>query len=98
MRTAGRARWAALAVVCTGSLMNVLDNTIAGVALPAIRLVTTAMLATVYAITAAGQAGWASARTLGAFAAAAAALAAARWLRPATRQPRPSPPRPRGRH
>jgi EmrB/QacA subfamily drug resistance transporter len=32
-----RARWAALAVVCTGSLMNVLDTTIVGVALPAIR-------------------------------------------------------------
>jgi EmrB/QacA subfamily drug resistance transporter len=32
-----RARWVALAVVCTGSLMNVLDTTIVGVALPAIR-------------------------------------------------------------
>ena len=37
MMTASRARWAALAVVCTGSLMNVLDTTIVGVALPAIR-------------------------------------------------------------
>ncbi|MGE5136841.1 MAG: MFS transporter [Gemmatimonadota bacterium] len=34
---AGRARWVALAVVCAGSLMNVLDTTIVGVALPAIR-------------------------------------------------------------
>src|ERR1041385_3380390 len=34
---ASRARWVALAVVCTGSLMNVLDTTIVGVALPAIR-------------------------------------------------------------
>jgi EmrB/QacA subfamily drug resistance transporter len=34
---AGRSRWVALAVVCTGSLMNVLDTTIVGVALPAIR-------------------------------------------------------------
>ena len=33
----GRARWVALAVVCAGSLMNVLDTTIVGVALPAIR-------------------------------------------------------------
>lgn len=33
----GRARWVALAVVCTGSLMNVLDTTIVGVALPEIR-------------------------------------------------------------
>jgi EmrB/QacA subfamily drug resistance transporter len=33
-----RARWVALAVVCAGSLMNVLDTTIVGVALPAIRL------------------------------------------------------------
>jgi EmrB/QacA subfamily drug resistance transporter len=32
-----RARWVALAVVCAGSLMNVLDTTIVGVALPAIR-------------------------------------------------------------
>lgn len=31
------ARWVALAVVCAGSLMNVLDTTIVGVALPAIR-------------------------------------------------------------
>jgi EmrB/QacA subfamily drug resistance transporter len=37
MITGSRARWAALAVVCTGSLMNVLDTTIVGVALPAIR-------------------------------------------------------------
>jgi len=37
MSTSSRARWAALAVVCTGSLMNVLDTTIVGVALPAIR-------------------------------------------------------------
>ncbi|HEY1640577.1 MAG TPA: MFS transporter [Streptosporangiaceae bacterium] len=34
---AGRLRWVALAVVCAGSLMNVLDTTIVGVALPAIR-------------------------------------------------------------
>lgn len=32
-----RARWVALAVVCAGSLMNVLDTTIVGVALPAIQ-------------------------------------------------------------
>src|SRR5215469_6390324 len=37
MSTSSKARWAALAVVCTGSLMNVLDTTIVGVALPAIR-------------------------------------------------------------
>jgi EmrB/QacA subfamily drug resistance transporter len=37
MSTSSRARWVALAVVCTGSLMNVLDTTIVGVALPAIR-------------------------------------------------------------
>jgi EmrB/QacA subfamily drug resistance transporter len=37
MGTSSRARWVALAVVCTGSLMNVLDTTIVGVALPAIR-------------------------------------------------------------
>jgi EmrB/QacA subfamily drug resistance transporter len=37
MSTGGRTRWVALAVVCTGSLMNVLDTTIVGVALPAIR-------------------------------------------------------------
>jgi EmrB/QacA subfamily drug resistance transporter len=37
MSISSRARWAALAVVCTGSLMNVLDTTIVGVALPAIR-------------------------------------------------------------
>jgi EmrB/QacA subfamily drug resistance transporter len=36
-RQTDRARWAALAVVCTGSLMNVLDTTIVGVALPQIR-------------------------------------------------------------
>jgi EmrB/QacA subfamily drug resistance transporter len=34
---ASRVRWAVLAVVCTGSLMNVLDTTIVGVALPDIR-------------------------------------------------------------
>ena len=33
---AGRARWVAVAVVGAGSLMNVLDTTIVGVALPAI--------------------------------------------------------------
>jgi hypothetical protein len=32
-----RARWVALAVVCTAALMNVLDTTITGVALPEIR-------------------------------------------------------------
>jgi EmrB/QacA subfamily drug resistance transporter len=37
MSTSSQARWVALAVVCTGSLMNVLDTTIVGVALPAIR-------------------------------------------------------------
>jgi EmrB/QacA subfamily drug resistance transporter len=37
MSAGSRARWVALAVVCTGSLMNVLDTTIVGVALPAIR-------------------------------------------------------------
>jgi EmrB/QacA subfamily drug resistance transporter len=37
MLTGSRARWVALAVVCTGSLMNVLDTTIVGVALPDIR-------------------------------------------------------------
>ena len=37
MSTGSRTRWVALAVVCTGSLMNVLDTTIVGVALPAIR-------------------------------------------------------------
>jgi EmrB/QacA subfamily drug resistance transporter len=37
MNAGNRARWVALAVVCTGSLMNVLDTTIVGVALPAIR-------------------------------------------------------------
>ena len=37
MSTPGKARWLALAVVCTGSLMNVLDTTIVGVALPTIR-------------------------------------------------------------
>jgi EmrB/QacA subfamily drug resistance transporter len=37
MSTGGRGPWVALAVVCTGSLMNVLDTTIVGVALPAIR-------------------------------------------------------------
>jgi EmrB/QacA subfamily drug resistance transporter len=37
MSIGSRAPWVALAVVCTGSLMNVLDTTIVGVALPAIR-------------------------------------------------------------
>jgi len=37
MHNGNRARWLALAVVCTGSLMNVLDTTIVGVALPAIK-------------------------------------------------------------
>jgi EmrB/QacA subfamily drug resistance transporter len=37
MKLSSRARWAALVVVCAGSLMNVLDTTIVGVALPAIR-------------------------------------------------------------
>jgi EmrB/QacA subfamily drug resistance transporter len=37
MNVPGPARWLALAVVCTGSLMNVLDNTIVSVALPSIR-------------------------------------------------------------
>ncbi len=37
MSTRNRARWVALAVVCAGSLMNVLDTTIVGVALPAIQ-------------------------------------------------------------
>jgi EmrB/QacA subfamily drug resistance transporter len=37
MTVDGRARWAVLAVVCAGSLMNVLDTTIVGVALPSIR-------------------------------------------------------------
>ena len=37
MSSGRRARWIALAVVCTGSLMNVLDTTIVGVALPEIR-------------------------------------------------------------
>jgi MFS family permease len=37
MSTPGKARWLALAVLCIGSLMNVLDTTIVGVALPAIR-------------------------------------------------------------
>lgn len=37
MSTPGRARWLALAVVCIVSLMNVLDTTIVGVALPTIR-------------------------------------------------------------
>jgi EmrB/QacA subfamily drug resistance transporter len=37
MNVDGRARWVALAVVCAGSLMNVLDTTIVGVALPSIR-------------------------------------------------------------
>jgi EmrB/QacA subfamily drug resistance transporter len=37
MSSGRRARWIALTVVCTGSLMNVLDTTIVGVALPDIR-------------------------------------------------------------
>jgi MFS family permease len=37
MNAGSRVRWVALAVVCTGSLMNALDTTIVGVALPAIR-------------------------------------------------------------
>ena len=37
MKAGSRARWVALTVVCTGSLMNVLDTTIVGVALPTIR-------------------------------------------------------------
>ncbi|MGI5224348.1 DHA2 family efflux MFS transporter permease subunit [Actinoallomurus sp. CA-142502] len=37
MTKANRVRWVALAVVCAGSLMNVLDTTIVGVALPAIQ-------------------------------------------------------------
>jgi EmrB/QacA subfamily drug resistance transporter len=37
MSIKGRARWLALAVVCAGALMNVLDTTIVGVALPVIR-------------------------------------------------------------
>jgi EmrB/QacA subfamily drug resistance transporter len=36
-KLSSRARWVALVVVCTGSLMNVLDTSIVGVALPAIR-------------------------------------------------------------
>ena len=37
MSSTNRSRWIALAVVCAGSLMNVLDTTIVGIALPAIR-------------------------------------------------------------
>jgi EmrB/QacA subfamily drug resistance transporter len=37
MGTSDKSRWLALAVVCAGSLMNVLDTTIVGVALPEIR-------------------------------------------------------------
>jgi EmrB/QacA subfamily drug resistance transporter len=37
MSTDSRARWLALAVVCAAALMNVLDTTIVGVALPVIR-------------------------------------------------------------
>ena len=37
MNSSDRARWFALTVICAGTLMNVLDNTIVGVALPSIR-------------------------------------------------------------
>jgi EmrB/QacA subfamily drug resistance transporter len=37
MSSAERGRWFALIVICMGSLMNVLDSTIVGVALPSIR-------------------------------------------------------------
>jgi EmrB/QacA subfamily drug resistance transporter len=37
MSADSRVRWVALAVVCAGALMNVLDTTIVGVALPAIK-------------------------------------------------------------